>query len=382
LKSGTSPTAAFRLAQELTAMRENSHIEIFSDSVWPEATETKWPVTGVDARPLGNAGLTLFAVRRSPVALGDWQIDAEVSSSTAFSGRLELLRDGQPMDRVLVECGPGKPWRKSWHGSSESAAEFQATLQTTPGDMLAMDNVAHCSLAALTRLQVVVTGPPNAYLEAVLDSVPLVQWRRQANFPEQIPADTDLIIAGGDILPAVPPSVALLLLNPSKSGYWGEKSGVLRDAPVTDVEKSSRLLRYTGLSSVTIQEAGQWKPSPGMEVAASSLGRPLIFGQWDRSPRLLVMAFSSDKSDLPLRTAYPILLGNLLQSLRDERELLKSAAVLPGQVESGLQPRVAAQAVSAPTSPLPVFPGWWLVMLGALILLAAEWYSYNRRLTD
>jgi len=385
LNTGTNPEASFALARELTATRENARIEVFSDSVWPnsagEAAKTGLVVRGVDDKLPTNAGLTLFAVRRSPTSPGDWQIDAEVASSNVFSGRLELLKDGQPMDLATVESAPGKPWRKTWRGSSEGGAEFEAVLQVAGDDMLPVDNRARCTLTPLKALRVIVTGPPDPFLEAVLDSIPLVNWSRVFLYPLAMPSDVDLVIAGGENLPEKPQKVPVLFLNPVKGGDWGELKGSLKDVPVTDLDKSSPLLLHAGLGAVAIEEAGEWVSPAGAEVLASSMGHPLIFGQWDRQPRWLVVGFDPVKSDLPLRTAFPVLMANLLQSLRGDADLKKGAAVLPGRVESDLAPLMAPTSEARIDRSL-VWPGWWLVLLVALAIVVGEWYLYNRRITD
>jgi hypothetical protein len=107
----------------------------------------------------------------------------------------------------------------------------------------------------------------------------------------------------------------------------------------------------------------------------------LIFGQWDRQPRWLVIGFDPVKSDLPLRTAFPVLMANLLQSLRGDADLRQGTAVLPGRVESDLVPLVPA-TVEAKIDRSMVWPGWWLVLLVALAVVVGEWYLYNRRITD
>jgi hypothetical protein len=384
--TGTDPSAAFALARELTATRSNTRIEAFTDSVWPRARQTSDTsgivLRGVDARPPLNAGLTLFAIRRSPVAPGDWQLDAEASSPNEFKGTLELLRDGQPMDLVNVECGPEKPWQKSWRGSTEAGSRFEAVLKVAPGDMLPRDDRASCVLPPLSPLRLLVTGPPDPYLDAVLSSIPLVEWARTDAFPDPVPANVNLVICSGGALPKGHPDIPILFIDPSRSGFWGELAGKLEDIPVTDLNKKSHLLKHTALSAVAISEAGKWVPPPGSEILASGMDSPLIFGQWDRSPRWIVIGFSPEKSDLPLRTAFPVLIGNLLQSLRLDADLEKGAALLPGPVETMLHPLAAPAGTSETRTLLPTFPGWWLVLLAALLVLVGEWFLYNRRITD
>lgn len=383
--TGTDPRLAIELAEELVSLRENARVEIFSDSVWPadaaKSVQEGWSIFGVDSQPPVNAGLTLFAIRRSPVAPGDWQLDALVTSPTAFSGTLELRRDGQPMDLTPVTCEPGQLWRKSWRGTSEGGGHFEAILKPMDGDWLAGDNQAAATLAPLARVRVLVVGNADPFLEAVLDSIPLVEWTRVDQFPASDPQGTALIITNGTQLPSEPMATALLLLNPPQSGFWGQRTGVLNDAPVTDTQKKSPLLLHAGLSQVAIEAAGQWTPAAGSEVLAASWDHPLIFGQWDRRSRWLVVGFDPGNSDLPLRTAFPVFMGNLLQTLRAEATA-GGAAVLPGRVESELKPLMAGSSESAPVSVLPVFPAWWWVLLAAAGLLVLEWALFNRRITD
>ncbi len=386
LPVATDPSAALSLAHELTTTREGTRIEMFSDSVWPagawSGSDSSVKIIGVDAKAPANAGLTLFAVRRSPVSPGDWQLDAEVVSPTTFSGTLEILRDGQPMDLAAVQCGPDATWRKSWRGSTEGAAKLEAVLKVSSSDMLPADNRAACELPALKPLRVCVVGNDDPFLDALLDSIPLIKWTHLPKFPSPVPADLDLIIATGDALPDAAPKIPLLLIAPTKSGFWGELSGTIKGAPITDIDKKSPYLRHAGLSAVTLEESGQWAPPAGAAVLASAMGHPLLFGEWDRDPRWMVIGFNPGKSDLPLRTAFPVFMGNLLQSLRSDVGVNLGASVLPGRVESELHP-LAQPDTSRESAPLvPTFPGWWLVLLGALALLVTEWILYSRRITD
>lgn len=388
LPAGTDPVPALDLAADLTTLRENPTIEIFSDSVWPPGSWDK-PVpnarfSGLDPAPATNAGLSLLAVRRSPVAPGDWQLDAEITSTKPFSGTLELLRDGRPMDLIQVECPPGGSWKKSWRGTSETAANFEAKLKTSPDDILASDNSAVCELAPLAPLNVLVAGTPDPYLEAVLASIPLVSMWVEKSCPREARKGTNLIIATGDAMPESAGNVPVLLINPRKSGFWGTSKGPSPDnAPLASISKSSPLVRHAGLGNVVVAHADRWEAPSGAEVLAASPDAPLIFGRWDSAPRWLVIGFDPSDSDLPLRTAFPVFMGNLLQSLRNRDDLKHAAAVLPGTVESRMAPLVQKhdQPPEDDHSGLSV-PGWWLLVLAGLLVLAAEWFCFNRRITD
>lgn len=397
--TGTNPRAAIELARELCALRENTRMEILSDSVWPlEADEAERlladsQIVGIsDASPT-NTGLTHFAVRRSPVAPGEWQLDAEIVSTVPFSGLLEVFRDGEPMDRAPVETSAENPWRKSWRGNTEDAVTFSAMFVPGADDFLGQDNQATCTLAPLLPLRVVVAGLEGSslepFLEAVLDSIPLVQWTRMQSVPEQTPDGVDLLIAGGGQLPSQHPGCAVLLIDPAGGGFWGSREGVTAESTIMESRASSRLLRHASLNTLSIGASSQWTPAPDGEVFATTSDSPVLFGQWTRDPdtRWLVLAFDPAQSDLPLRTAFPIFIGNVLQSLRGETTEADGAALLPGAVESLLQPVVRAdfpgrESSTARLGSLPVLPGWWWVLFIGLVVLVTEWILFHRRITD
>ncbi len=381
LAGGTDPRGAIELAESLSALREGSRVEIFSDSVWPEVVKGG-SVVGSNAEVLENVGFTLFAVRRSPETPGDWQLDAEVVATGDFSGQVELRRDGVPMDRVDVAAKAGEPWRKSWRGSDEGAVEFEVSVDVGGEDRLGSDDGAAAELPALSSVRVVVVGATNPFLEAVLDSVPLVKWSRVGDLAAGVPDGTDLVITGPGSAPEAALGLPTLLIDPAGSGFWGERSGTESGVRVTEVADKSALLRHVALGTVAIDEAGRWVPAAGAEVLASSLEEPVIFGRWDRKPEWLVVGFDPAKSDFLLRTAFPVLVGNVLQSVRDAKgDRDGGMAVLPGAVESRLVPVVEA-GVALEGAGGMVFPGWWLVLFGALVVLVGEWGLFHRRVTD
>ncbi len=386
LPTGTDPREALFLAGELARLRQDARIEVLSDAVWPGTASTlptdPVQVRGVDPEPPINAGLSLFAVRRSPLTPGDWQLEAEVTSAQPSSGTLELFQDGRAIDRVRVEATPEVAWKKHWRGTSDAGAAFEAVLQPGSGDLLSADNSARCELPPLTALRVLVVGPPAPFLEAVLESIPLVIWQRLDRLPEPVPEGTRLLIFTVNPPEALPADVPALFIDPENAGFWGTPSDVLAETPVTEIDRRHPLVRHAGFVQVAIDQARRWNPSAGADVLVGSLGNPLIFGRWDVGRRWLVLGFDPEKSDLPLRTAFPVFTANLLESLREESTSSSTAALLPGRVETGLKPLLAPSAERVEASGLPVFPGWWWVLLAGFVVVFAEWFLFHRRITD
>ncbi len=102
--------------------------------------------------------------------------------------------------------------------------------------------------------------------------------------------------------------------------------------------------------------------------------------------RWLALSFDLENTDFVLRTAFPVLLGNLVQSLRAEPP--PAAHPLPGEVKSRLTRAAPNPAPAAATSTTPSAAWWawaplwwWAAALGAAWLLA-EWWLYARRVTE
>ena len=401
---------ALKLARRLAAGRAGARILLLSDGVWSEAPDAA-ALAGVEWRRVGtehpvNTAITAFSARRSLVAPGDFLIAAEVRhfGPSPVDGELEVRRDGGILDLQPLHLEPGQPWRKTWHGHTENAAGFEARLRTFAGastpappapDQLAADNTADARLAPVIPARIDLVAPPNGFLDAALGALPAANWRR---------------VAAGDLLHApepaaltifyrtnpptgFPTAAAALLIDPPGGGFWGEPAGPLENALVSDSEHDSVPLRFVGLESVALPSAREFRPAPGAEVFAQSFGKPLVFGNWPagghgrETRRWLVLPFDLENTDFVLRTAFPILVGNLVQSLRADAPL--AVTPLPGDVKSRLICTVPTPTSrTAPGAPAAMFawwawaPLWWWAALAGAGWLLAEWWLFSRRITE
>jgi hypothetical protein len=261
-------------------------------------------------------------------------------------------------------------------------------------DDLAEDNSAAAQVTGLHKVSVLLVSPQNSFLEALLASLNLIDWKRiepGKDTPENTKA-ADLVIYSKCLpSPDVHPR-AVVLMAPEGSGFWG-KSGDSLEAPlVSDWQRESIPLRYVSLDQVRLNNSKSYTPAPGSAVLAESFGHALIFGDWEptAAPRWLVLGFDLEQSDFVLRTAFPVLLGNVIQSLRPtEQEML--AAPLPGPIctrlASTLPPETNEAATAHKNSAFsvslwPSHPTWWWLVAAGLLWLLLEWRLYSRRVTE
>ena len=397
---------ALTLARRLAAGRAGGRVVLFSDGVWSEPPDAglmagvEWTRFGTD-KPV-NTAITAFSARRSLVAPGDFLLAAEVRrfGESAVDGELEVSRDGHILDVQPVHLEPGKPWRKTWRDHADGATVFEAHLRVGGPDQLAADNAATARLSAVVPVRIDLVAPPNGFLDAAVNALPAATWRRVAVGDLDLKGPAALTVFYRTNPPeGFAAGAASLLINPPGSGFWGEPGGAMEHPLVSDSERESVPLRFVGLESVALQSAREFHPAPGAEVFAQSFGKPVVFGNWPAggdsgrlTHRWLVLPFDLENTDFVMRTAFPILLGNLVQSLRADPAVAVKA--LPGEVKSrltrtvanvGLVPekggapgtRVAAAAWWWAWAPL----WWWAAAAGACWLLA-EWWLFSRRITE
>lgn len=388
----TDVRPALQLAKNLAEGREHGSVVLFTDGVWQEPPP-KELLAGVNIQWVDgdatNAGITLFTARRAFSGPGEFQLAARVEAREAVSGTLEAYRDGRLMDAQAITLEPGTPWEKTWDGRADQGTRFEAQLKGFPGDHLAADDHAQALLAGQSVVTVELIAPPNGFLDAALMSLSQVKWKRTWPAKQLGAASKGTLYV---FYRSVPPpdfgADAVVLIDPPAGGFWGELRGAI-DAPmVSDFKRESPLLRHAGIENVKLEAARKFAPPGSAEILAESFGDPLIFGKWSGGQRWLVLPFDLESSDLVLRTAFPILLGNITTSLRTE-SAVTSPVQVPGSIETALARNVASESLpkqegsgTLAVSWWSSHPLWWWAVLAGLLWLLAEWWSFSRRITE
>ncbi len=378
---------ALELAGNLKATQPNSSIQLLTDGVWKDKAEAPEGVECVwfgEAQP--NVGITQFSARRSFSSPGEVRVAFEVASRAKekLEGTVELLRGAQLVDVQAVALEPGGFWQREWDIRADGAEEFVAKLSGFPADALAMDDTARVKIDAVHAVRVVLVSGANPYLEAALSSLPLVEWARVETL-SGFPDPEALYVFNRTAPPEGFEGANCILINPPAAGFWGRPAGAVERPLVSEVARDEPLMRHTGFANVSLDAASKWEKPPVAQVFAESFGEPLIYGQWDGRRRWALLAFDLEGSDFVLRTAFPILLGNAVESLRPSKTVSPSTA--PGRVESALEPTAAKEGRAVTVaSGAPAwwfaFPLWWWALAAACLWLIGEWWLYTRRVTE
>ncbi len=395
--TSSDPAAALRLARELAATAQGGRIVFLTDSVWsvPPPAELLEGVTLVNlSRPGPNAGIARFDARRSYSAPGACTLTAEVvvSPHAAWRGEALLHRDGKLIDAREIDLPAGGRWTYAWTENNRAGATYRLVLDNTAGHRLTLDKAASLTVPALPRPVVRIVGARQPFLEAALTSLPEVDFAFVDPSTLATSAPASLWIFSG----VSPPENfhlthrVLILDPPAAAGFWGKTSSSAprADTPlVTDWQRTHALFRHVDFSSVRPGSTRIFQPSLDAETFAASFGTPVLFGRWDDRAHWLVAPFDLGGGNLVFRTAFPILLSNLLQDAPADGGI--ASARLPGPVVSRLAPAAPAAAVASSGASTPVARSWlpplepWRILVFiALLWTLIEWRLYARRVTE
>ena len=445
-------------ARRLVAAGPAAHIHVFTDAAEPSAesvpgTPVAWHLVGESS---ANAGITEFALRRDPAPEVDYQLYITIANFDDAARAVEfevafedvLLHQQKLSLPAGVQRGAVLPFRHDAAGV--------LTARIAGGDALDADDVVHAVLPAPRSRRIALVGEGDLFLEEALRADGAGQLFRAPSVAAAHAAGADVVVIDGAAPERLPPGRYLLkgalpadapiaasgrVERPAVTS-WHQAHPVMRDVDLTDllveealaVERKEPASRGTVLaeSSDTLlmyswdDEASETAADPNTGPRGSGAGTRESAGpsgEADRAVRAVFLGFRSLQSDLRVRVAFPLLVGNALEWLHPVwldslpvhyrtgapvpgehpdiglltgiHARLDADGGAPGQIainllnasESNIAPGRAGSASGAAASDLapPTYPhqqALWLIL--ALVALAAggaelALYLYRRR---
>ncbi|MBV9282123.1 MAG: VWA domain-containing protein [Chloroflexi bacterium] len=245
--------------------------------------------------------------------------------SQAARSDLELLADGQLVDVRPLTVPAHQVQNLFWTGLPAGIGRLQARL--TLSDDVGSDKSAWAAVPAEPARRVLLVSRGDFFLQAALLDYPSVRLTvvSPAAYTPGMERPYDLAIFDGFLPPAFPAGSALFVAPPAG------RVGPLRfdgNLPAGAVEASSGaagplgpLLRYVDLSDVHVAQARSVSLPGWLQPLAQSAGTggqqavPLVAAGERGNARVVLVDFSLERSDWPLRISFPIMLQNLLRYL-------------------------------------------------------------------
>jgi len=310
---------ALSLANDALRGRPNGQIVIISDGCLSKSELAASPIKPLLARigsAIDNVGITAFSVRKQVSEALDFDVLLEISNfgKAAQSFNLKIFENGDLIDVKPIEIQPQTVLRKVYTNFSPQGGLLRVELDIKDG--LALDNQAFAYLPTNARQRVLLVSRGNLFLESALSADPSIALEIVAPHSFDKNADFDLIVFD-NCSPEYSGRANLIYFNPTGDATPVEIAGEIQDCKVTDLSQDHPLLRYVAFKDVAIKSAIRIKPKQGDLLLARSGDNPLIIARNEPDGRrVLVLAFDAadiERSDLPLRLAFPLLVANAIR---------------------------------------------------------------------
>lgn len=416
-----------------------------TDGVWPQVLPAGARTVSV-FEPAANVGITAFEVRAAATDPRRFEAFVEVANAGREAAQVRVSIAGAGREPVQRDIRvPGRDYRAfSLPVSGFAGGALQATVRAD-GDAFAGDDSAWAFLPLNRFLRVALVTPGNPALERALkldarlrvDVLYAAAFRARDGF--------DLYVFDR-FAPAEAPGVPALLWRPPRSpwlpGLLGERAKPVVEAwleghPVLDNVslRDAQIERSLAFDLPAGGAVGAPQGEPWIALARASDGAALVAASAS-APRRLAVGFALEDSAFAATASFPVLLANAVQWLSDEPPAVvrepgtitvpmenariftpggetppvrhvpgatlveaREATLFTAESSQGRM-RVIAQSLDAARSDvnasrlaataLPdtargagsTAPPWlWLLALGALLMLA-EWFAWNRRVTQ
>jgi hypothetical protein len=278
---------------------------------------------------VGNVAITAFAARRYPSDRDKVEVLVEVQNLGTTPARFELRvsADELPVGGKKLELAPGARLREVLPKLEAARERLVAELVPLPDDPAssealgpAIDDRAYAVIPPLDPMEIVlVTDGTNLFLEAAL--LTLDDYVRLSTLPAlDGTADNELIATANVVfydiaaspLPDPLPDTNLVIFDPhrlDKSPVPIPKLKDLTGPRLSEQRKGHPLLAGVVFKDVNMHRGTSFDIAPGDVALVSHLGEPMVALR-EAEHGLLLIGFDPRSSDLPLRSAFPLLVAN------------------------------------------------------------------------
>ncbi|MDF2662689.1 MAG: aerotolerance regulator [Paenibacillus sp.] len=324
----TAYKEAMSLAAAMTRSDPDSEIRLFTDGQFAEpVTDLSFavPVTverveaADGAASSGNVSVSQFGVKSARDAGGTVTAVASVKNwgDTPKQIEVSLYAGGELADVRTVAVEPGK--QASVYFERLASADWYK-LDIGRGDSLLMDNVSYAFLEGDRPKKVLLVGSGNLFLEKALQlagaevtklapdgAAAWIRSQKADNSPDVVVVDSvaDPVLASAEWGKWLSSKPVWYI----RSGYEGKETAVPAGTYSIEEHPVSRYVKLQDTHVANVYQPG--KVDWGKPIV-SAKDVPLIYaGAENGQPRLLI-AFSLQQSDLPLRSEFPVLVQNAL----------------------------------------------------------------------
>jgi hypothetical protein len=332
-------------AQDAAAAGRDLEVLILSDGAFPDPGGLTG--TRVSFVPFGkaadNAGITDLRVVRGPGGSPALFVGVETFGAAPLRRTVSLRVPGD--DRLLDAREAAAP-------PGGQAVVFFPLEALDPGPLLVhlegtdafpTDDRAWCVYRPEPPRRFAVYGKGSRWLRdpatfrAGLEGVPAPVADAEA-LRRMAP---DLVVYNGEVPPDPPPSRGAIYVNCVPPDGPVKAAGTTAYPPVLDWSRTHPVTRHAEFSDLLVVEALRLEGVPPSSVLVDSPGGPLLAWLDTGERQALYIPFDLEKSNFPLRLAFPLVMANALDHFfaqrraGDEEEVLRTGSPLERRVPVG-----------------------------------------------
>lgn len=285
-----------------------------------------------------NLGITEMTARRSGPE--SWEVFVRVSGSSSdpIVADLKLLQNGQTVGKESIAASAEDSERIVFSVDATEASLLEANLIVNETDSLKIDNSVWLNLPKSRPLKV--RAAPNMY-----------SWQHALSVQPELEIDTaadpsspeyDLIVTDSEDLNGIHSPIVVYsgVIPKDIAELVGVKEVDVDDTPVQIVDwaRTAPLLRHVGLRDVQIGQKAFYADNAnagkleelGYEVLIHGAEGPLMLQRRRGLETEFYFLFNTDRSTLPYRIAFPILVSNMIEAALQQASLSEITAAPTG----------------------------------------------------
>jgi len=283
-----------------------------------------------------NLALSALAPRAGPSGV-ELFVAVTNYGSHSQTALLAVYRNDVLLDAQVIEVVAGETYERVLSNLPPEQAVFKAVIHPSPDaapplDSLPVDDEAFAVFRYGGPRRGLLMTPGNLFLEQALGILPGVSSYKVLPAEDgslSLPDESFDFYVLDRFLPEAFPAGNLLLVDPPPNPWFdvGETYVLPQDVEVLE----HALTRFVDWEDVQVAAARPIRlPSWAVPLVAAREG-PLVFAGEVEGRRIGVIAFDLHQSDLPLRTAFPILMAHLLGFLAEQASLEPEGNLQPGE---------------------------------------------------
>lgn len=280
-----------------------------------------------------NVGITAMDARRDYSARGAVQVFIQMTSfvdePVPFS--LEIHHDDS-----LVDVRPVELAARGTHGEVLSEYPYETGVLEARIDLkddLLVDNSAFACLSPRRDISVLLVGGANLFLQKALEVDLHVEVTRVDPSDYKAAGDFDVTVFDG-WAPKRLGDGGYLLIHAGAENAPVQVTGDVGLPVVVRSDQRHPVTRYAGFDEIAIADALTVAVRPWGEVLVDGDTTPLVVCGQRGQTRAVYVGFAVERSNLPLRAAFPILIQNCLEWLSGETESVANRSVRTGDTVS------------------------------------------------